>query len=256
MSENNSDYVWDHQRGVWVPNTFRHNHTSSQQQPQYNHSSTHQQQSQLGYPSSGQFGNPYAYTGQLSDGLSSSHTHGAQYSSSLSAYVPSSQTQGQNTSFIPHNAIYNAPGGQYVHPNQAGYTESMHLTESTTGSAQRSPSVSPKYCANVNCRTGESPLWRRHPITNERLCNACGLYMQSHGAHRSHQLIMQAQSGPSVGSARSCTHCGATETGSWRRGEHGELLCNACGVYRKLKGKDRPLELTGDPLKKRGSRRQ
>lgn len=59
MSENNSDYVWDHQRGVWVPNTFRHDHTSSQQQPQYNHSSTHQQQSQLGYPSSGQFGERY-----------------------------------------------------------------------------------------------------------------------------------------------------------------------------------------------------
>ncbi|KAJ1889154.1 hypothetical protein LPJ81_006187 [Coemansia sp. IMI 209127] len=35
-----------------------------------------------------------------------------------------------------------------------------------------------KRCAN--CYTAETPSWRRHPDTQELLCNACGLYLRLH----------------------------------------------------------------------------
>eukprot|EP01134_Creolimax_fragrantissima_P006458 CFRG6458T1 len=37
-----------------------------------------------------------------------------------------------------------------------------------------------------------------------------------------------------------CTHCSTTDTATWRR-QHGQLVCNACGLYYKTKGRVRPL---------------
>ena len=41
---------------------------------------------------------------------------------------------------------------------------------------------SPKCC--FNCGTMESPGWRRHAPTGNRLCNACGIYANTHGEMR------------------------------------------------------------------------
>ncbi|CAG8546773.1 11554_t:CDS:2 [Acaulospora morrowiae] len=44
-----------------------------------------------------------------------------------------------------------------------------------------------------------------------------------------------------------CTNCGARETPAWRRDLQGEaLLCNACGLYLKVKGCHRPTEVGPD----------
>jgi uncharacterized Zn finger protein (UPF0148 family) len=40
-----------------------------------------------------------------------------------------------------------------------------------------------------------------------------------------------------------CTHCSSTKSPLWRRGQHGEILCNACGLYWKHHGSYRPLSL-------------
>lgn len=46
---------------------------------------------------------------------------------------------------------------------------------------------------------------------------------------------------------RVCTNCGTTTTPSWRRSTNNKmLLCNACGLYQKLHGSDRPFSVTPD----------
>lgn len=45
--------------------------------------------------------------------------------------------------------------------------------------------------------------------------------------------------------ARECANCGATSTSHWRRlsgNYYGHYLCNPCGIYKKVKGEDRPLD--------------
>ena len=44
--------------------------------------------------------------------------------------------------------------------------------------------------------------------------------------------------------AKSCAHCGCTSTPLWRRDRAtGLTMCNACGIYYKQHGRQRPAEL-------------
>ncbi|KAJ7871666.1 hypothetical protein B0H14DRAFT_3568774, partial [Mycena olivaceomarginata] len=120
---------------------------------------------------------------------------------------------------------------------------------------------SAKTCSH--CHATSTPLWRRDPATHRPLCNACGLYLQQRNKMRPAALIAADQpdsaaefefdddEGGGNGGGPQCSHCRTRRTSVWRRSKTGAKLCNACGVYARLRGRDRPLELRRNKIRPR-----
>ncbi|KAK6988858.1 gata zinc finger domain-containing protein [Favolaschia claudopus] len=119
-----------------------------------------------------------------------------------------------------------------------------------------------KSCSH--CTATTTPLWRRSPTTHLPLCNACGLYLQQRNKMRPAALIACSSGNEDDHDSEElldanadgtplprCAHCRTHKTSVWRRGASGEKLCNACGVYRRLRGRERPLELRGRRIRPR-----
>ncbi|KAI4501947.1 hypothetical protein M0802_002629 [Mischocyttarus mexicanus] len=51
-----------------------------------------------------------------------------------------------------------------------------------------------------------------------------------------------------------CTNCGTMTTTIWRRDQKGEMVCNACGLYYKLHGVNRPVTMRRDTIHTRRRR--
>ncbi|KAF7349843.1 hypothetical protein MVEN_01284800 [Mycena venus] len=128
--------------------------------------------------------------------------------------------------------------------------------ETPASSAASSSNRTGKTCSH--CAATYTPLWRRDPVTHHPLCNACGLYLQQHNKMRPAVLIAadQRDEDPDPDAevalgAPECSHCHTHHTSVWRRSKTGAKLCNACGVYARLRGRDRPLSLKRNKIRPR-----
>lgn len=133
-----------------------------------------------------------------------------------------------------------------------------------------------KHLECFNCKVTKTPLWRRTPDRTQTLCNACGLYYKQYNQHRPlhvrHKLIhskplynnfvvsLPSQPPPRQLSPRQstidesnieCINCRQTQTPLWRKNEHGEPICNACGLYAKLHNKNRPVTMRKATIQRR-----
>ncbi|KAJ3031148.1 UNVERIFIED_CONTAM: Transcription factor GATA-5 [Siphonaria sp. JEL0065] len=114
----------------------------------------------------------------------------------------------------------------------------------------------------TNCHSNSTSHWRK-TADGRLLCNACGLFEKKNGAKRQ-ELSPKDSGSTSTSKPRKekkdgniwgpdviCSNCLTTSTSLWRRGDDGQPICNACGLYKRLHGMDRPRELVKEIIRRR-----
>ncbi|KAJ2851808.1 Sodium- and chloride-dependent GABA transporter 1 [Coemansia brasiliensis] len=70
------------------------------------------------------------------------------------------------------------------HPSRRNSTVSAYPSQRSSRCIVPSINQDGSYKCCANCLTAETPSWRRHPETQQLLCNACGLYLRLHRKSR------------------------------------------------------------------------
>nr|QPD01777.1 GATA4/5/6 [Urechis unicinctus] len=118
-------------------------------------------------------------------------------------------------------------------------------------SLRRSPLEGPEYYTEgrecSHCGATYTPLWRWNG-TGHYLCNTCGLHVMN-GFNK--PLLKSSRRSATRRVGLSCANCHTSTTTLWRRNNEGEPVCNACGLYYKLHGVNRPLSMKKDGIQTR-----
>ncbi|KAJ6562206.1 hypothetical protein B0H19DRAFT_1026995 [Mycena capillaripes] len=170
--------------------------------------------------------------------------------------TPYTSAQPQLSSVHRTPASAPAPGGSGSRNNDRHcHAPTIHLPESEPGDyGGDNSSVDGRECSH--CHATSTPLWRRDPRTHKPLCNACGLYLYQRHELRPLSLIAVDNEHPVGGDSDGeyngpDSNCGTRKTSTWRRSKAGAQVCNACGVYQRMKGEPRPLSLRNDKIRPR-----
>ncbi|CAG2167097.1 unnamed protein product [Oppiella nova] len=157
---------------------------------------------------------------------------------------------------IPITVHHQSPPPPPPPPLSVGNNHHMHQTLTMSGSGPGMGLESPdgiEHRECYNCHTTCTPLWRRFGA-DQFLCNACGLYQRVNGAHRPLVRNVRRLSSTSRRVGLTCANCGTKTTSMWRRNAVGDSVCNACGLYYRLNGVNRPAAMRKESIRTRRRR--
>ncbi|XP_078040098.1 uncharacterized protein LOC144471681 isoform X2 [Augochlora pura] len=157
-----------------------------------------------------------------------------------------------------------------VRPSPRGY--SLYQTQQSNGSAAAAMDASttwnypssndplmPQYASSTRQQSVNSPTTpTQHQLTASAGLGAMadqGDFYKSFcgysGACRAYEEKPSRRSSATRRVGTSCSNCQATKTSLWRRNSLGEPVCNACGLYYKLHGINRPPTMKKDNIQTR-----
>lgn len=140
-----------------------------------------------------------------------------------------------------------------IHPYNYHYATYVEQQQQQQHSSDENLPDQHEHRICYNCRTTHTPLWRRFG-PNQFLCNACGLYQRVNGQHRPLVRNIRRLSTTNKRVGLICANCGTKATSMWRRNSSGDSVCNACGLYFRLNGINRPPAMRKETIRTRRRR--